>query len=178
MKCSLDISNFLEEIVSFLFYCFPLLLCTVHLRRPSYLSLLFSRTMHSVEYIFPFISCCLLIFFSELFVRAPQTITLPSCISFSLAWFWSLLPVQFYKPPSIVLQALGLPDLIPWIYSSPPQSYEIWSMSYLKSLVVFPILFHLRLNFVIKGSWSKPQSAPGLVFADCIQLLHLQLQRM
>ena len=32
-------------------------LCTVHLRRPSYLSLLFSGTLHSVGYIFPFLPC-------------------------------------------------------------------------------------------------------------------------
>ena len=45
------------------------------LKKASYLSLLFSRTLHSVWYIFPFL------FFSQLFVRPPQTITLP-CISF------------------------------------------------------------------------------------------------
>ena len=32
---------------------------------------------------------------------------------FSLEWFWSLPPVQCYEPPSIVLQALCLLDLIP-----------------------------------------------------------------
>ena len=40
MKCSLDISNFLEEIL-FPFYCFPLFLCIDHQGRLSYLSLLF-----------------------------------------------------------------------------------------------------------------------------------------
>jgi len=55
MKCSIDSSNFLEEISSFPFYCFPLLLCVVHLRKPSYLSLLCSETLHSVGYIFPFL---------------------------------------------------------------------------------------------------------------------------
>ena len=39
---------------------------------------------------------------------------------FSLRWFWSLPPVQYYKPLSIVLQAFCLPDLIPWIYLSAP----------------------------------------------------------
>ena len=39
---------------------------------------------------------------------------------FSLGLFHSLPPIQCYKPPSIVLQALCLQDLIPWIYSSPP----------------------------------------------------------
>ena len=45
--------------------------------------------------------------------------TEPSCISFSLGWFWSLPPVQCYEPLSIVLQVLCLPDLNPWICSSP-----------------------------------------------------------
>ena len=57
---------------------------------------------------------------SQLFVRCPQTTILPSCISSSLGWFWSPPPIQCYKPPSTVLQAPYLPDLIPWIYSSPP----------------------------------------------------------
>ena len=30
------------------------------------------------------------LFFPRLFVKPPQTITLPSCISFSLGWFWSV----------------------------------------------------------------------------------------
>ena len=32
-------------------------------------------------------------FFSQLFVKPPQTTTSPSCISFSLGWFWSLPPI-------------------------------------------------------------------------------------
>ena len=39
--------------------------------------------------------------------------TLPSCFSFSLGWFCSLPPVQYYGPPSIVLQAHCLQVLIP-----------------------------------------------------------------
>ena len=41
---------------------------------------------------------------SLLFVRPPQTIILPFCISFSWGWSWSLPPVQCHEPPSIVLQ--------------------------------------------------------------------------
>ena len=55
-------------------------------------------------------------FFSQLFLRPPQTIVLPVCISFSWEWFWPLSPVLYYKPPSIVHQALCLSDLVPWIY--------------------------------------------------------------
>ena len=42
----------------------------------------------------------LLLFFSQLFVRPPQTTILPFCISFPRGWFWSLLPTQCYEPPS------------------------------------------------------------------------------
>ena len=45
---------------------------------------------------------------------------IPPCVSFSWGWFWPLPPVQCYKLPSRVLQVLCLPDLIPWIYLSPP----------------------------------------------------------
>ena len=53
---------------------FPILLfssisCIRHLRRLSYLSLLFSGTLHSVRYIFPFLHCLLLLF--SAFVRTP-----------------------------------------------------------------------------------------------------------
>ena len=44
--------------------------------------------------------------------------------------------------------------------------------------MVFLPSFNLSLNFVVWCWWSEPQSAPGLVFADYIELLHLQLQRI
>jgi len=47
-----------------------------------------------------------LLFFSQLFVRLPQTAILLFCISFSWGWSWSLSPVQCHKPLSIVLQVL------------------------------------------------------------------------
>ena len=56
--------------------------CIIHLSRPSYLSLLFSGTLHSDWYIFPFLLCLSLLFFSQLFVRPPQTTTLPSLTFF------------------------------------------------------------------------------------------------
>ena len=67
---------------------FPILLFSSsslkdHWGRLSYLSLLFFGTLHSNRYIFPFFLCLLLLFSSQLFVRPPQTIILPFCISFS-----------------------------------------------------------------------------------------------
>ena len=46
------------------------------------------------------------VFFSQLFIRPPQTTFLPFCISFSWEWSWSLPPVQCHEPLSMVLQAL------------------------------------------------------------------------
>ena len=45
----------------------------------------------------------------------------------------------------------------------------------MNGLVVFPTFFNLSLNLAIRSSWSEPQSAPSLVFADCIELFHLWL---
>ena len=48
--------------------------------------------------------------------------------------------------------------------------------AYMKGLVVFHTFVNLSLNLAIRSSWSEPLSAPSLVFADCIELLHLWLQ--
>ena len=128
-------------------------------------------------YLFPCLPSLSLLFFPQLFVKSPQTITLFSCISFSLGWFWSPPAIQSYKPLSIVLQALCLPDLIPGIYLLPPL-YNKGFRSYLNALVVFPTFYNLSLNFAISNLWSEPQSAPGFVIADYTELLHLWLQRI
>ena len=107
MKCSLGISNFLEEISkSCPFYCFPLFLFIDHWGRLCYLSFLFFGTLHSNGNIFPFLLCFSLLFFSQLFVRPTQTAILFFFIFFSWGWSWSLPLVQYHEPPSIVLQAL------------------------------------------------------------------------
>ena len=49
-------------------------------------------------------------FTSILFVRPRQITILLCCISFSCEWFWSLPPVQCYKPPSIVLYPMDEKD--------------------------------------------------------------------
>ena len=83
-------------------------------QRKAFLSLLlFFGTLHSNEYIFPFLLCFLLLFFSQLFVRLPHTAILLLCISFSWGWSWSLPPVQCHEPQSIVNQSLYLSDLVP-----------------------------------------------------------------
>ena len=48
---------------------------------------IFFGTLHSNGWIFPFLLCFLLLFFSQLFVRPPQTAIFPFCISFSWGWY-------------------------------------------------------------------------------------------
>ena len=121
MKCSLGISNFLEEISSLPHSIVsPLFLCIDCWGRLSYLSWLFFGTLHSNGNIFPFLFRFSLLFFSQLFERPPQTAVLLFCISFSWRLSWVLPPVQCHKPLSIFLQGLCLSDLVPWIYFSLP----------------------------------------------------------
>ena len=100
---------------------FPILLfssISLHwlLRKPFLSLLAILWNLHSNGYIFPFLLCFLLLFFSQLFVRPPQTAILVFCISFSWGWSCSLSPVQCHEPPSIVHQALY--QIIPWFYCS------------------------------------------------------------
>ena len=118
MKCSLGISNFLEEISNLSHSIIFLCLCIDHWGRLSYLSLLFFGTLHWNGHIFPFLLCFSLPLFSQLFVRPPQTPILLFCISISWGWSWFLSPIQWHKSPSIALQALCQWDLILWIYFS------------------------------------------------------------
>ena len=121
MKWALGISNILEEISSLsqciVFLCFLALITEEgFLISPCYsLELCIQMCV-----IFPFLLCLLILFFSQLFVRPPQTTILLFCISFSWGWSWSLPPIQCHESLSIVLQALCLSDLIPWIYLSLP----------------------------------------------------------
>ena len=121
MKCSLGISKFLEEIFSLshcvvFLYFFALFTSEGFLIPPCYsLELCIQMGIY-----FPFSFAFHFSFFSQLFIRPPQTNIFSSCICFSWGWFWSLPPVQCYELPSIVHQALCLSDLTPWIYFSLP----------------------------------------------------------
>ena len=103
---SLGVSHFLEKSSRLPHSVISLFLCTDHWGRLSYLSLLFFGFLLSNGNIFPLLHCFLLLFFSQLLGRPPQTAILFSCISFSWGWSCSLSPVQCHEPPSIVHQAL------------------------------------------------------------------------
>ena len=117
-KCSFGISNFLEEISSLSYSVVSLYFFALFTQKGFVISPCYSLAFCIQMGMFPFLLCLSFLIFSQLFVRSPQTTVLPFCISFSWGWFWSPLPVQCYEPLSIVLQALYLWDLIPWIYLS------------------------------------------------------------
>ena len=88
MKCSLGISNFLEEVSSLSHsVVFPYFFALLSEEGFLNLFLLFFGNLHSDAYIFPFLLCFSLLFFSQLFVMPPQTAILLFCISFP--WGWS-----------------------------------------------------------------------------------------
>ena len=111
MKYSLDLSNFLEDISSlsqsiFLPYFFALFILEGLL-----ISLCYTLELCILYGVsFPFL--LLFAFLLSLAICKASSNHFASCISFSLGWFWSLPPVQCYKPLSIVPQTLCLPDLI------------------------------------------------------------------
>ena len=83
MKSSLGISDFLEETSSLSLSIVFLYFFALITEKGFNLSLLFFGTLHSNGYIFPFLLCLSLLFFSKLFVRPPQTTILPCWISLS-----------------------------------------------------------------------------------------------
>ena len=180
MKCSLVSLIFLKRSLLFPILLFSFISLHWSLRKAflSLLAILWNSIFNG--YIFPFLLFLSLLFFSQPFVRPPQTTILSFCTSFSWGWSWSLPPpIQCHEPSSIVLQAFSLPDLIPWIYLSLPlydrKGFDLghtWMVSWCSLLPSF------KSELGNRSPWSEPQSVPGLVFANWIELLHLWLQRI
>ena len=108
-----------------------------------------------------FLSFLLLLFFAQLSIKPPQPTTLHFfgmvLVTTSCILLWT----------SIRSYSGTLTDLIPWIYSS-PSLYNQKGFDLGHTWMVFPIFFNLSLNYAIRSSWSEPQSAPDLAFADYI----------
>ena len=83
---------------------------------------------------------------------------------FPLGWFCLLPPVQYYGPLSIVLQALCLLDLIPWIYSSLPLYVQLEQTleSSLESKEIKPVNPKGNQPWILFGSTDVETEAPIL----------------
>ena len=153
MKYSLRISSFL--VFPILLFSSMSLHCSV---KNTFLSLLVILWNSAFSWVYlslsplPFAS---LLF--QLFVKPPQTTTVPSCIHFSLGWFWSLTSVQCYKLPSIVVQAFCLPGLVPWIYLLPPL-YNNWRRKWQPIPVFLPGESQGRWSLVGCRLWGCTES--------------------
>ena len=174
MKCSLDSSDFLQEIssLSIVFLYFVALF----IYKISHLSLLFSGTLHSGGCIFPFLYCSSLLFFTQLFASL-----LDNHFAFRHFIFFRMVLVNASCTmlwASIHSSSGTLSTRSnPWIYSSPPlYNHKGFALDHIWMAWWFSLLSSISLNFAIRSWWSEPQSAPGLVFADFIDLLHLGLQ--
>ena len=120
IKCSLSITNFLEEIASLshsivFLYFFALITEEVFLISPCYSLELCIQMGMSLLFSFAF---CLSSSLNCLWGLLKQPFAFLHL--FFLGWFWPLPLVKCYEPLSIVLQAFCLPDLISWFYSLPP----------------------------------------------------------
>ena len=123
---------------------------------------------------FPFFLCLLRLFFAQLFVSPPQTTIFP----FFFLQMILITASCTMARTSVHISSGTVSDQIPWIcLSFPLYNHKGFDLGHkLYGLVVFSTFFNLNLQCAVRSSWSEPQSGPSLVFADCIELLHLRLQ--
>ena len=119
IKSSLHVFNFLEEISS-LSHSIVFLYLHWSLRK-TFLSLLTILWNSALKWIY---LCFSLVPLASLLFSVICKTSSGNHFAFLSFFFWgcswSLPPVQCHKPQSIILQALCLSDLIPWIYLSLP----------------------------------------------------------
>ena len=95
----------------------------------------------------------------------------PFCSSFSWGWSWSLPPVQWHEPPSIVLPVLYQISSLELICHFHCIIIRDLIRSYLNGLVVFPTFFNLSLNLAIRSWWCEPHPAPASLVAQRLKCL-------
>ena len=180
MKCTLGISNFLKSSLVFPILLFSSISLHWSLRKGFLISPCYSLELYiqmGISFLFSFALASLL--YLTLFVRPPQTAILRFLHFFFLLGKVLITASCTMSWISVHSSSVTLSDLfLESICHFHCIIVRDWFRSYLNGLVVFPTFFHFSLNLAIRSSWSEPQSAPGLVFADCIELLHLWLQRI
>ena len=108
MKCPLGVSNFLKRSLVFPILLFSSISFHCSLRKAFlyHFALLWSSTLRWIYLSFSPFPFATLLF--SLFVRPPQTVILPFCISFPWGWFWSPPPVQCLFRHSVRSNPLNL----------------------------------------------------------------------
>ena len=171
MKCSLSISNFLEKISSLPYSTISSI--SLHWSLKAFLSLLAELWNSAFKWIY--LSFFPLSFTYFLFTAIRKA---SSDNHFAFLDFFFLGMVSILASCTMSWTSVHSFSGTLSIISNPLNLFVTWFRSYLNGLVVFPTFFNLSLNLAIRNSRSEPQSAPGLVFADCIELLHLRLHRI
>ena len=156
-----------RDLLSFPFCCFPLFLCIDRWGRLSYLSLLFFGTLHSDAYIFPFLLCFRFSSFHSSKASSDSHFAFLHFFSMGMV----LISVFCTMSQTSIHSSSGTLSI-----RSSPLNFFVTSVPEWSS--GFPYFLQFKSEFGNKGSWSEPQSAPCFVFVDCIQLLHLWLQRI
>ena len=174
MKYSLGISDFLEEISS-LSHSIVFLYFFALITEEGFLSLCAILWNSAFKWVYLYFSPFPLASLFSAICKASSD----SHFAFLRFFFLGMVLVtaSCTMPQTSVHSSSGtLSHLIPWIYLLLPlykhKGFDLghtWMV-----LVVFPTFFNFSLNLAIRSSWSEPQSAPTLVFAHCIELLHLQ----
>ena len=135
MNYFLDSSNFLEEISSLSHSIVFLYLLHCSLKKASsLLAILWTSTFCWVYLSLSLLTPCLMLLFSQLFVKPPQTSTLPSCTSFSFWWFWSLLSVQCYEWKIINTLNVALQFQWTWTWANSKRWWETENPDLLPSM--------------------------------------------
>ena len=177
MKYSLGISNSLEDISSLSHSIVSLYFFVLITEESFLLAILWNSAFRWVYLSFSPLP------FASLLFSAICKASLDKHFAFLNLFFLEMVLIiascQCHDPLSIVLQALCLSNLIPWIYLTLLlYNYKGFDLGHTWIVYGFPCFLQLKSEFCSKEFWSEPQSATGLVLADCIELLHLQLQRI
>ena len=144
MKCSLGISNFLEEIASLSHSIFPLYFFGLFTEECFLIFLAILGTLHSNEYIFPFLLFLSLLFIFTAICKAS------SGNHFTFLHFFFLGMVLITA--SCTMSWISVHSFFRHSIRSNPLNLFVISRSYMNGLVVFPTFFNLPLNLAIRSS--------------------------
>ena len=111
----------------------------------------------SISFLFSFA----FLFFSQLFVRPPQTTILTFYISLSWRWFWSLPPVQYWKKVKSLSRV--------WLFATP------WTVAY-RILHPWDFLEWVAISFSRRSSWPRDWTWVSRIVGRRQTLYHLNHQ--